>query len=78
MIDKGMPVVPGDIANVYRDKAEYERLFRRQWAGGGGACPLRVTRIAPEAGSPLQVLVTNEGVSSSLFTLSCRANSLDQ
>ena len=40
--------------------------------------PLRVTRIAPEAGSPLQVLVTNEGVSSSLFTLSCRANSLDQ
>ncbi|WP_250397023.1 serine/threonine protein kinase [Synechococcus sp. MU1651] len=40
--------------------------------------PLRVTRIAPEAGSPLQVLVTNEGVSSSLFTLSCRANPLDQ
>ena len=40
--------------------------------------PLRVTRIAAEAGSPLQVLVTNEGVSSSLFTLSCRANSLDQ
>ena len=40
--------------------------------------PLRVTRIAPEAGSPLQVLVTNEGISSSLFTLSCRANSLDQ
>ena len=40
--------------------------------------PLRVTRIAPEAGSPLQVLVTNEGVSSSLFTLSCRADPLDQ
>ena len=40
--------------------------------------PLRVTRIASEAGSPLQVLVTNEGVSSSLFTLSCRANPLDQ
>ena len=40
--------------------------------------PLRVTRIAPEAGSPLQVLVTNEGVSSSLFTLSCRANPRDQ
>ena len=40
--------------------------------------PLRVTRIAAEAGSPLQVLVTNEGVSSSLFTLSCRADPLDQ
>ncbi|GIS14034.1 MAG: hypothetical protein CM15mP116_06170 [Synechococcus sp.] len=40
--------------------------------------PLRVARIAPEAGSPLQVLVTNEGVSSSLFTLSCRAEPLDQ
>ena len=34
--------------------------------------PLRVARIAA-AGSPLQVLVTNEGVSSGLFTLSCRA-----
>ena len=40
--------------------------------------PLRVTRIAPEAGSPLQLLVTNEGVSSTLFTLSCRADPLDQ
>ena len=40
--------------------------------------PLRMTRIAPQAGSPLQVLVTNEGVSSSLFTLSCRADPLDQ
>ena len=39
--------------------------------------PLRVTRIAAEAGSPLQVLVTNEGVSSSLFTLSCRADRRD-
>ena len=36
--------------------------------------PLRVARIAPEAGSPLQVLVTNEGVSTGLFTLSCRAD----
>ena len=40
--------------------------------------PLRVVRIAAEAGSPLQVLVTNEGVSSGLFTLSCRADPLDQ
>ena len=40
--------------------------------------PLRVTRIAAQAGSPLQVLVANEGVSSSLFTLSCRADPLDQ
>ena len=36
--------------------------------------PLRVARIAAEAGSPLQVLITNEGVSSSLLTLSCRAD----
>ena len=36
--------------------------------------PLRVARIAAEAGSPLQVLITNEGVSSGLFTLSCRAD----
>ena len=36
--------------------------------------PLRVARIAAEQGSPLQVLITNEGVSSSLFTLSCRAD----
>jgi serine/threonine-protein kinase len=40
--------------------------------------PLRVTRIVPEAGSPLQVLVTNEGVSSGVFTLSCRVAPLDQ
>ena len=33
--------------------------------------PLRVAWITPEAGSPLQVLVTNEGVSSSVFRLSC-------
>ncbi len=38
--------------------------------------PLRVTRIGPEAGSPLQVLVTNEGVSTGLFTLSCRVDRL--
>ena len=36
--------------------------------------PLRVVRIAAEAGSPLQVLITNEGVSSGVFTLSCRAD----
>ena len=36
--------------------------------------PLRVVRIAAEAGSPLQVLITNDGVSSALFTLSCRAD----
>ena len=40
--------------------------------------PLRVARIAAVVGSPLQVLVTNEGVSSSLFPLSCRADPLDQ
>ena len=40
--------------------------------------PLRVVRIAAAAGSPLQVLVTNEGVSSGVFTLSCRAEPLDQ
>ena len=39
-----------------------------------GRGPLRVARIAAEAGSPLQVLITNEGVSSALFTLSCRAD----
>ena len=36
--------------------------------------PLRVAWIAAAAGSPLQVLVTNEGVSSGVFTLSCRAD----
>ena len=36
--------------------------------------PLRVARIPAAAGSPLQVLVTNEGVSSGVFTLSCRAD----
>jgi serine/threonine-protein kinase len=36
--------------------------------------PLRVARIAAAAGSPLQVLVTNEGVSAGVFTLSCRAD----
>jgi serine/threonine-protein kinase len=40
--------------------------------------PLRVVRIETAAGSPLQVLVTNEGVSSGVFTLSCRADPLDQ
>ena len=40
--------------------------------------PLRVARIAPEAGSPLQILVVNQGVSSGLFTLSCRSEPLGQ
>jgi len=36
--------------------------------------PLQVVRIPADVGSPLQVLVTNEGVSSALFTLFCRAD----
>ena len=40
--------------------------------------PLRVVWIALDTGSPLQVLITNEGISSALFTLSCRADPLDQ
>ncbi len=36
--------------------------------------PLRVVRIAAEAGTPQQVLITNEGVSFGVFTLSCRAD----
>ena len=40
--------------------------------------PLRLTRIAPEAGSLLQVLVTNQGVSTGLFTLFCQADPRDQ
>ena len=40
--------------------------------------PLRVVRIAAAASSPLQVVVTNEGVSSGVFTLSSRADPLDQ
>ena len=38
--------------------------------------PLRVVRTPADVGSPLQVLVTNQGVSSSLFTLSCRSDRL--
>ena len=34
---------------------------------------LRIVRIAPAAGSPLQVLVTNEAFSPDAFTLACRA-----
>jgi serine/threonine-protein kinase len=36
--------------------------------------PLRVVTLPVEAGSPVQVLVTNDGVSSGLLTLSCRAD----
>jgi len=36
--------------------------------------PLRVVTLQEEAGSPVQVLVTNEGVASGLLTLSCRAD----
>ena len=36
--------------------------------------PLRVVTLPVSAGSPVQVLVTNEGVSSGLLTLSCRAD----
>ena len=38
--------------------------------------PLRVVRIAAEAGSPVQLLVTNEGVSSAAVTVSIRAGQL--
>ena len=36
--------------------------------------PLRVVTLPAAIGSPLQVLVTNEGVASGLLTLSCRAD----
>ena len=36
--------------------------------------PLRVVTLPAEAGSPVQVLVTNDGVSSGVLTLSCRAD----
>lgn len=36
--------------------------------------PLRVVTLGEDAGSPVQVLVTNDGVSSGLLTLSCRAD----
>ena len=36
--------------------------------------PLRVVTLTEDAGSPVQVLVTNDGVSSGLLTLSCRAD----
>jgi serine/threonine-protein kinase len=39
--------------------------------------PLRVVRIAADVGSPLQVLVTNEGISSAFLNLSCSAQSSD-
>ncbi|CAE20329.1 Eukaryotic protein kinase:Serine/Threonine protein kinase [Prochlorococcus marinus str. MIT 9313] len=35
---------------------------------------LRVVTLEPEAGSPVQVLVTNEGLATALVTLSCRAD----
>ena len=36
--------------------------------------PLRVVTLPEDAGTPVQVLVTNEGVSSGVLTLSCRAD----
>jgi serine/threonine-protein kinase len=36
--------------------------------------PLRVVSLPPQAGSPVQLLVTNEGVAPSLITLSLRAD----
>lgn len=36
--------------------------------------PLRVVTLSEDAGSPVQVLITNDGVSSGLLTLSCRAD----
>ena len=36
--------------------------------------PLRVLTLPAMAGSPVQVLVTNAGMSSALLTLACRAD----
>ena len=36
--------------------------------------PLRVSTLSPDLGSPAQVFITNDGVSSGLMTLSCRAD----
>jgi serine/threonine-protein kinase len=36
--------------------------------------PLRVSTLSPDLGSPAQVLITNDGVSSGSMTLSCRAD----
>ena len=40
--------------------------------------PLRVISLEPGVGSPLQLLVTNDGVASAPITLSCRADSIPQ
>ena len=40
--------------------------------------PLRVVSLPPEAGSPVQVLVVNDGVASGVLTLSCRADAPPQ
>ncbi|MED5384679.1 MAG: serine/threonine protein kinase [Cyanobacteriota bacterium] len=40
--------------------------------------PLRVVTLPSAVGSPIQVLVTNEGVASGLLTLSCRADQPDR
>ena len=40
--------------------------------------PLRVVWIAAAASSPFQLVVTNEGVSSGVLTLSCQVDQLDQ
>lgn len=39
--------------------------------------PLRVLTLPPSAGSPVQVLVTNAGMSSALLTLACRADRIE-
>ena len=40
--------------------------------------PLRVVSLSTEAGSPVQVLVVNDGVASGVLTLSCRADAPPQ
>ena len=40
--------------------------------------PLRVVSLPAEAGSPVQVLVVNDGVASGVLTLSCRADAPPQ
>jgi serine/threonine-protein kinase len=74
LISVGVPAGTGLVLGINGTPLMEMTVFGADGAVRAERGPLRVATLPPDLGSPVQVLITNDGVSSGSFTLSCRAD----
>ena len=74
LISVGVPAGTGLVLGINGTPLMEMTVFGADGAVRAERGPLRVSTLPPDLGSPVQVLITNDGVSSGSFTLSCRAD----